>query len=204
MAKRATRRRARRSGSKKKSKATRGRSSAKRRASSAKRSATTRKRAAKRPPRAPAAKRPAKPRRPALPVSASGKVPRLDRERRTLQDQEPISIPPSSLNLDRHASAARTGRAELKEALQEHPGMSPAITGGDVDANWEQAYFTGDEAPGGDNPTPDQEVVEDIGRAVGIEYDDNEELKSTEKVERRDKHRWELDPASAEDYKDRK
>jgi hypothetical protein len=106
--------------------------------------------------------------------------------------------------MDRHASAARTGRAELKEALTEHHGATPAITGGDIDANWEQAYFTGDEAPGGDNPTPDQDVVEEIGRAVGLEYEDNEELKSTDKVSSRDKHRWELDPASAEDYKDRK
>jgi hypothetical protein len=131
-------------------------------------------------------------------------MPRLDRVRRTLQEQEPISVPPSSLNLDQHASAARTGRAGLEESLREHHGVTPAITGGDVDATWEQAYFTGDEAPGGDNPTPDQDVVEEIGRAVGVEYEDNEELKSTEKVDRRDKHRWELDPASAEDYKDRK
>jgi hypothetical protein len=106
--------------------------------------------------------------------------------------------------MDRHGSAARTGRAELTEALTEHPGMTPAITGGDVDANWEQAYFAGDEAPGGDKPTPDQEVVEDIGRSLGVEYADNEELKSSDKVTERDKHRWELDPASAEDYKERK
>jgi len=106
--------------------------------------------------------------------------------------------------MDRRASAARTGRAEMAEALQKHPGVTPAITGGDVDASWEQAYFAGDEAPGGDNPTPDQEVVDDIGKALGVQYQDNEELKSTDKVVERDKHRWELDPASAEDYKERK
>ena len=82
--------------------------------------------------------------------------------------------------------------------------MTPAITGGDVDADLETAYFSGDEAPGGDNPTPDQDIVEDIGKAIGIEYHDNEELKSSDKVAERDKHRWELDPASSEDYKDRK
>ena len=58
-------------------------------------------------------------------------------------------------------------------------------------------------APGGDNPTPDQEVVEEIGRSVGVEYQDNEELKGSDKISRRDRHRWELDPASSEDYKDR-
>ena len=44
----------------------------------------------------------------------------------------------------------------------------------------------------------------DIGKALGLEYEDNEELKAADKVVERDKHRWELDPASAEDYKDRK
>ncbi len=111
--------------------------------------------------------------------------------------------PPSSLNMDRRGSAVRTGRAELRESLLEHPGISPALTGGDVDANWENAYFSGDEAPGGDNPTPDQDVVEDIGKALGVEYQDAEELKGSDKLVERDKHRWELDPASSEDYKDR-
>ena len=64
--------------------------------------------------------------------------------------------------------------------------MSPAITGGDVDVDVENAYFTGDEAPGGDNPTPDQEVVDDIGKALGVEYQDNEELKASDKVTERD------------------
>jgi hypothetical protein len=127
---------------------------------------------------------------------------RLDRSRRTLEDVVPS--PPSSLDMIRRGSAVRTGRAEVQDNLHEHPGMTPAITGGDVDANWENAYFSGDEAPGGDNPTPDQEVVDDIGRALGVEYQDNEELKASDKVGARDKHRWELDPASSEYYKDRK
>ena len=104
----------------------------------------------------------------------------------------------------REGSAARTGRAELAERLREHGSITPAIAGGDIDADWESAYFSGDEAPGGDNPTPDQDVVDDIGAALGVKYDDNEELKSADKVVERDKHRWELDPASSEDYKDRK
>ena len=118
--------------------------------------------------------------------------------------EDTVQTPPSSLNLDRHGSAAHTGRAGLEARLREHGHMSPAITGGDVDADWENAYFSGDEAPGGDNPTPDQEVVDDIGKALGVEYQDNEELKSSDKVAERDRHRWELDPASSEDYKDRK
>jgi len=70
--------------------------------------------------------------------------------------------------MDRHASAARTGRAEMNQTLKEHRGMSSSIAAGDVDVNVEDAYFTGEEAPGGDNPTPDQDVVDDIGRALGV------------------------------------
>jgi hypothetical protein len=131
----------------------------------------------------------------------AAKTPRLNRARRTLE--EVVPTPPSSLNMNRHGSAARTGRAELAERLQEHHGMT-AVTGGDVDVDLENAYFSGDEAPGGDNPTPDQDIVDDIGKALGVEYQDNEELQAADKVIKRDKHRWELDPASSDDYKDRK
>jgi hypothetical protein len=131
-------------------------------------------------------------------------VPALERERRRLEEPEDlVPTPPSSLNLDRHASAARSGRHELNESLEQHTETGPAFTAGDIDANWETAYSSGDEAPGGDNPTPDQDVVDEIGRALGVEYEDNEELKSADKVIQRDRSRWELDPASSEDYKDR-
>ena len=92
----------------------------------------------------------------------------------------------------------------MAEERADHANMTPSITGGDVDANVEDAYFTGDEAPGGDNSTPDQDIVDDIGRALGVEYQDNEPLKGSDKLLERDKHRWELDPASSEDYKERK
>jgi hypothetical protein len=118
------------------------------------------------------------------------KAPRLDRARRTID--EVVPTPPSSLDMDRHGSAARTGRAELAERRLEHAGMSDAITAGDVDVDLENAYFSGDETPGGDNPTPDQDIVDDIGKALGVEYQDNEELRASDKVIERDKHRWEL------------
>jgi hypothetical protein len=131
-------------------------------------------------------------------------VPGLDRERRRLRElEEELQTPPSSLDMDRMASAARTGRAEMEEDLREHTETSPALTGGDVDANWQDAYATGDESPGGDNPTPDQDRVDDIGKALGVTYEDNEELKASDKIAERDRHRWELDPASSEDYRTR-
>jgi hypothetical protein len=167
------------------------------RTTSRKKTATRSARRAKKPAKAVARKR-ARAARPA----AAAKAHRLDRARKTLSDIVPT--PPSSLNMDRHGSAARTGRAEIEQAREAHRTMTPAITAGDVDADLENAYFSGDEAPGGDNPTPDQDVVDDIGKALGVEYQDNEELRSTDKLSDRDKHRWELDPASSEDYKERK
>jgi Family of unknown function (DUF6335) len=127
---------------------------------------------------------------------------RLDRPRRILKE-ETIYTPPSSLDMDRHGSAVRTGRAELAE-VRENLGAMGALTSNDPDADAETAYFSGDEAPGGDNPTPDQDIVDDIGRALGVSYQDTEELRSSDKLIERDKHRWELDPASAEDYKEHK
>jgi hypothetical protein len=127
----------------------------------------------------------------------------VTRPRRVAPDDDLLPSPPSSLDLDRSASAARSGRRELREKFDEHTETGPAITGGDIDADWESAYSVGDEAPGGDSPTPDQDIVDDIGRAVGVEYQDSEELKGEEKIAERDRHRWELDPASSEDYDDR-
>ena len=131
-------------------------------------------------------------------------APSLNRSRRHLPEiEDNVPTPPSSLDLDRTPSAARSGRQEMRDSILEHNETGPELTGGDVDASWEDAYAVGDEAPGGDNPTPDQDRVDDIGRALGVEYQDNEELKAAEKISERDKHRWELDPASSEDYRDR-
>ena len=76
------------------------------------------------------------------------------------------------------------------------------LTGGDIDAAWDQAAV-GEETVGGTTPTPDQDIVDEIGRAVGIEYEDAEPLHTTEKLERRDEQRWELHPASSEDFSER-
>jgi len=138
---------------------------------------------------------------PATKKASGGRVSSIDSRRRELEAMVPS--PPSSLNMNRRGSAVRTGRDEIAEHRADHATMTPSITGGDVDANVEDAYFSGDEAPGGDNSTPDQDIVDDIGKALGVEYQDNEELRGSEKVADRDKHRWELDPASAEDYRDR-
>ena len=145
-----------------------------------------------------------KPKIPKVAAAPPRHAPSLDRARKQLREiEENVPTPPSSLDLDRTASAARSGRREMREAILEHNETSPELTGGDVDADWEDAYAVGDEAPGGDNPTPDPDRVEDIAKALGVEYQDNEELRGSDKISDRDRHRWELDPASSEDYRDR-
>ena len=54
----------------------------------------------------------------------------------------------------------------------------------------------------GDFPTRVHRL-KNIGKALGVQYEDNEELKAADKITEGDKHRWELDPASSDDYRDR-
>jgi uncharacterized protein DUF6335 len=45
--------------------------------------------------------------------------------------------------------------------------------------------------------------VEELAKAVGRSYEDNELLQTNEKIAARDQSRWELDPASSEGYEER-
>jgi Family of unknown function (DUF6335) len=70
------------------------------------------------------------------------------------------------------AVSALEGRAEIVELLREvvtHSETGPALSGGDVDADWQRAAASGEEAVGGSAPTPDQDVVDEIGHALGVE-----------------------------------
>ena len=103
---------------------------------------------------------------------------------------------------DEAAQLGSAGKQQLREKLREHHSTSPNLSGGDIDAAWEDADV-GEETVGGTNPTPDQDIVDELGQAVGLTYEDNEPLQTDEKVAERDRHRWELDPASSEDYRNR-
>lgn len=89
---------------------------------------------------------------------------------------------------------ARTPKAprELAQRLAEHHASSPADSGGDIDANWEDVNDSGEESVGGFNPTPDQSDAEANAHAMGIDYQDNEPLDFLGKVEKRDRDRYEL------------
>ena len=74
------------------------------------------------------------------------------------------------------------------------------LTGGDIDADWQRADDIGEEAVGGSVATPDQDRVDDLGRALGVPRAPDEEIRtSTEILEGRDRNRWEQEQSTGGD-----
>ena len=84
----------------------------------------------------------------------------------------------------------------LAHRLRNNTAASPKDAGGDLDANWEDVNESGSETVAGDNPTPDQSLVEENASAIGVSFEDNEELEFVEKIEKRDRNRYELEENS--------
>jgi hypothetical protein len=83
---------------------------------------------------------------------------------------------------------------DVVQALDEHHELTPRLTGGDVDADWMGAESSGDEAVGGSVATPDQDVVDELGRALGVEQDSDAEVQTSGEILReRDRHRWTIE-----------
>lgn len=86
--------------------------------------------------------------------------------------------------------------------LKNRFGSGTDVTGGDLDDDWYQAEVVGEEAVGGQNPTPDQSVTEALLHSMGIDSVDGEPIETLDRLNRRDLRRWELDPSSSEDYEE--
>ena len=84
----------------------------------------------------------------------------------------------------------------LAHRLRNNTAASPQDSGGDLDANWEDVNESGSETIAGHNPTPDQSLVEENAKAIGVSFEDNEELDFLEKIEKRDRDRYELEEKS--------
>ncbi len=97
------------------------------------------------------------------------------------------------------AEALATGVVPLESRHRhsddkEIPGEDELLRVGDADGRVTDAAFVGDETPGGDNPTPDQNQVDDMGRAMGVQEEDSGSLRSSSEIlDRRDKHRGYLE-----------
>jgi hypothetical protein len=96
------------------------------------------------------------------------------------------------------------GGRTMYDRAHEMNEASPELTGGDIDANYEQANAVGDESVGGTVSTPDMDIVDDLGKAVGLEMSDFNYLHTNEILEQRDERRWEMEPRSSEDYDERR
>jgi len=95
------------------------------------------------------------------------------------------------------AEALRTGLPPVKtdERRRQIPGEDETIRVGDPDDDTLGNEYVGEETPGGSTPTPDQNLVDEIGRAYGLQEEDSGSLRSGgEILSRRDRHRFELRP----------
>ena len=117
---------------------------------------------------------------------------------KNMEFYEDAPVPDADIQELMNAEIANAPQApnELKERLREHHSSSPADSGGDIDADWEDVNDSGAESVGGHNPTPDQSDVEENAHAMGIDFQDNEPLDLLEKMEKRDRDRYELDENS--------
>lgn len=93
-------------------------------------------------------------------------------------------------------------RGEIVQMLREvtrRGETGPALTGGDLDADWMRAHLSGEEAVGGSVATPDQDVVEEIARALGVEQAPSAPVRPSEEILRdQDRLRWHREREAAE------
>jgi hypothetical protein len=88
--------------------------------------------------------------------------------------------------------------SEMAEEVAAHPETSPRLTGGDLDADWRTAHTVGEEAVGGSVATPDQDVVDELGAALGVPQDPDAEVRTSGEILReRDADRWRLEREAA-------
>jgi hypothetical protein len=111
-------------------------------------------------------------------------------------ERETVTDPNITEFMNDEIAHAPQAPQELLNRIREDTAASPADSGGDVDADWSDVNNTGSESVGGHNPTPDQSDVEQNAHALGIDFQDNEPLDILEKMEKRDRNRFELDENS--------
>lgn len=95
------------------------------------------------------------------------------------------------------AEAIRTGVLPMLPPKRNdlNPPEDETMRVGDPDDSSLENEYVGDNLPGGDTPTPDQNDVDEIGRAYGLQDEDTGALRSgAEVLEGRDRKRSELRP----------
>ncbi len=93
---------------------------------------------------------------------------------------------------------------EMADDSTLHHETSPLLTGGDVDADWLTAHSVGEEAVGGSVATPDQDIVDALGEALGVPQEPDAEVRtSNEILSERDADRWRIERDVAKDEEER-
>jgi Family of unknown function (DUF6335) len=98
--------------------------------------------------------------------------------RKRASESEELQGPPARETVSMRGDRER----EAEEEQREYTSTSPALSGGDVDADWKRADSVGDEAPGGTVATPDQDVVDDFGRAMGVPRAPDESFRASSDI----------------------
>lgn len=108
----------------------------------------------------------------------------MPRKRKEVHNPSPTAVA---------AEALRTGVApQPKTPLPpvEIPKEGQVLQVGDPDDSALDNAYVGDETPGGSVPTPDQDRVDDIGRAYGVQEVDSGALRTTAEIlDERDRRR---------------
>ena len=91
-----------------------------------------------------------------------------------------------------------SGQRMLNMPVGVHTGPTPRSP----EAPW-LPPDVGDETGDESSPRPDENVVDEIGDETGLRYGEGEPMHTVEKRDERDRNRWELDPASSEDFERR-
>ncbi len=112
-------------------------------------------------------------------------------------ENQPVADEDIQEAMSEEIANAPTAPNELKERLEEHNSTSPALSGGDIDAEWEDANDSGAESVGGHNPTPGQSDTEANANAMGVSFEDNQPLDFDD--QKRGEQRFELEEDSKND-----
>ncbi|HEY2941268.1 MAG TPA: DUF6335 family protein [Vicinamibacteria bacterium] len=108
----------------------------------------------------------------------------MPRKRKEVHNPSPTAVA---------AEALRTGvvpQPKMPVPPVEIPKEGEVLLVGDPDDSALNNAYVGDETPGGSTPTPDQDRVDDIGRAYGVQEADSGALRATAEIlDARDRHR---------------
>jgi Family of unknown function (DUF6335) len=106
---------------------------------------------------------------------------------------------PSSGSADEELLGPRPAEAVLEpsdpelraiEEAEQYSSTSPELSGGDLDADWRHADSSREEAVEGSVATPDQDTVDDLGKALGVPQAPDEPVRTSQEIlEKRDAHR---------------